>query len=322
MTNLIITDFVNENFLNGCVGAIAPEALRLYNLRSERMFRWSFNYLICLIPFILIGGCVAWFLEPTTRWAAFYSGLTAPVLLSTALKDSAKAQKELTEIENEHKRLKQRSKELAEIENEHKKLKQRSNINEERMNKLKKENQRLQLRNKNFQLRNKEIQSEIFNLISQKSFNENQQLPDEERWLEIIRLTTTNEVHNQKEIQEGNIQEEFLTKETFPSSYSRYDLSSHIVYEQERLSSISRKRELSNTDLQSPASSKSTKRVKISTVILWTSVFILISIFLIAVFAKIDTNIAFLILFFVFCNTIIAPKISNNEFLQRYFEGL
>jgi hypothetical protein len=119
--------FNDENFLSGCVGAIAPAALRLYNLRTEPVFRWSPSYLVCIIPFIFIGGCVAWFLEPTTKWAAFYSGLTAPVLLSTALKDSVKAQKD-----------------LAEIQNEFEKLKQENNSSEEEINKLKQENKELQ----------------------------------------------------------------------------------------------------------------------------------------------------------------------------------
>jgi hypothetical protein len=124
----IIASFINENFLSGCVGAIAPEALRLYNLRTQPEFRWSPGYLACVIPFILIGGCIACLLEPTTKWAAFYSGLTAPVLLSTALKDSVKAQKELSEIQNEFD-----------------KLKQENNSSEDKIKKLETQNKDLQL---------------------------------------------------------------------------------------------------------------------------------------------------------------------------------
>jgi hypothetical protein len=92
---------IDINFLIGCTGAAAPEAWRLYNLRTQAVFRWSWGYLMFSIPFILLGGFIAWILEPTSKWAAFYSGLTAPVLLTTAMKDTAKAQKELEDIEAE-----------------------------------------------------------------------------------------------------------------------------------------------------------------------------------------------------------------------------
>ena len=92
---------IDSNFLIGCLGAASPEALRLYNLRTQPILRWSWSYLIYSIPFILIGGSIAWILEPTTKWAAFYSGLTAPILLTTAMKDNVKAQKELQYAETE-----------------------------------------------------------------------------------------------------------------------------------------------------------------------------------------------------------------------------
>jgi hypothetical protein len=96
------------NFGIGCVGAIAPEAFRLYNLRTQPVLRWSGAYLMFSIPFIFIGGFVAWVLEPTTRWAAFYTGLTAPVLLTTTMRDVAKAQKELVSTQTEIKELEQK----------------------------------------------------------------------------------------------------------------------------------------------------------------------------------------------------------------------
>jgi hypothetical protein len=105
MADPISTTVNLANFWIGCVGAIAPEAFRLYNLRTQPVLRWSLSYLIFSIPFILIGGFVAWALEPTTKWAAFYSGLTAPVLLTTAMKDAAKAQKELISTQTEIKEL-------------------------------------------------------------------------------------------------------------------------------------------------------------------------------------------------------------------------
>lgn len=103
---------IDPNFLIGCVGAAAPEALRLYNLRSQPVFRWSWGYLMFSIPFLIVGGFIAWVLEPSTRWAAFYSGLTAPVLLTTVLKDTAKAQKELEEVEKERDQIQQEREEL------------------------------------------------------------------------------------------------------------------------------------------------------------------------------------------------------------------
>jgi hypothetical protein len=103
---------IDPNFWIGCIGAAAPEALRLYNLRSQPVFRWSWGYLMFSIPFLIVGGFIAWVLEPSTRWAAFYSGLTAPVLLTTVLKDTAKAQKELEEAEKERDKIQQEREEL------------------------------------------------------------------------------------------------------------------------------------------------------------------------------------------------------------------
>lgn len=100
------------NFAIGCVGAMAPEIWRLYNLRTQPIFRWSWGYLLFSIPFILLGGLIAWMLEPTTKYAAFYSGLTTPTLLTTALKDSTKALKESKEIEIENKKLADRVRSL------------------------------------------------------------------------------------------------------------------------------------------------------------------------------------------------------------------
>jgi hypothetical protein len=125
---------IDINFLIGCTGAAAPEAWRLYNLRTQAVFRWSWGYLVFSIPFILLGGIIAWILEPTSKWAAFYSGLTAPVLLTTAMKDAAKAQKELEDIES---KLNKSQLELEDIE---------SKLNESQLEKrqLVEEKQKLQ----------------------------------------------------------------------------------------------------------------------------------------------------------------------------------
>lgn len=90
-----------QNFAVGCAGALAPESWRLYNLRTNPRLRWSLGYVSCTIPFLIVGGFISWTLEPTTKWAAFYSGLTAPILLTAAMKDTAKSQKELEDIEAE-----------------------------------------------------------------------------------------------------------------------------------------------------------------------------------------------------------------------------
>ena len=99
------TDFLN--FMIGCIGAFAPEAYRLYNLRTEPELEWSWQYFLFSIPFIIVGGFIAWSLDPQTKWAAFYGGLSAPLLITTVMKDIAKAEKDIAKAE----------KELAPVEN-------------------------------------------------------------------------------------------------------------------------------------------------------------------------------------------------------------
>jgi hypothetical protein len=80
-----------ENFTTfgvGCIGAAAPEVIRLYNLRLKPVFRWSWGYLLFSIPFILLGGFVACLLEPSSKYAAFYAGVSTPVLISSIAKNS------------------------------------------------------------------------------------------------------------------------------------------------------------------------------------------------------------------------------------------
>ncbi|MEO1146620.1 MAG: hypothetical protein AAFY26_13630 [Cyanobacteria bacterium J06638_22] len=76
-------------FLVGCVGAIAPEIVRLYNLRFQaRRLRLSWNYILVSIFFVLLGGFVAWILEPSNNYTAFYSGISTPVLVTTVAKNT------------------------------------------------------------------------------------------------------------------------------------------------------------------------------------------------------------------------------------------
>jgi hypothetical protein len=77
-----------NTFVIGCIGATAPEIVRLYNLRSEPRFQWSWGYLLYSIPFILLGGFIAWILEPSSKYAAFYAGISTPVLVTAVAKNS------------------------------------------------------------------------------------------------------------------------------------------------------------------------------------------------------------------------------------------
>ncbi len=52
-----------EIFFIGCVGAIAPEILRLYKLRNSLRFTWSWGYILISIVFVLLGGFVAYIFE-------------------------------------------------------------------------------------------------------------------------------------------------------------------------------------------------------------------------------------------------------------------
>jgi len=78
-----------NTFVIGCIGATAPEIVRLYNLRSEPRFQWSWGYVLYSIPFILLGGFIAWILEPSSKYAAFYAGISTPVLVTAVAKNSS-----------------------------------------------------------------------------------------------------------------------------------------------------------------------------------------------------------------------------------------
>ncbi|MEM9215431.1 MAG: hypothetical protein AAGD25_13930 [Cyanobacteria bacterium P01_F01_bin.150] len=75
-------------FLIGCIGALAPEIIRLYKLRTSPAVRWSWDYLLVSIPFVLLGGFMAYILEPTSNYAAFYTGVSTPFIVSTLAKES------------------------------------------------------------------------------------------------------------------------------------------------------------------------------------------------------------------------------------------
>jgi len=73
-------------FVIGCIGALAPEILRLYNLRTNPQFEWSWFYLGISVCFALLGGLIAWILPTTTYYGAFYAGVATPVIVSTILR--------------------------------------------------------------------------------------------------------------------------------------------------------------------------------------------------------------------------------------------
>ena len=81
----------SSSFLIGCVGAIAPEILRLYKLRSSIRITWSWSYVLVSIPFILLGGFVAYILEPQNYYAAFYSGISTPFIVNAIAKETQQA---------------------------------------------------------------------------------------------------------------------------------------------------------------------------------------------------------------------------------------
>ena len=76
-----------EIFLVGTVGAAAPEILRLWTIaRNRQTFTWSWFYLVISIIFACLGGFIALILPSDNVRAAFYAGLSTPVIINTALK--------------------------------------------------------------------------------------------------------------------------------------------------------------------------------------------------------------------------------------------
>ncbi len=77
----------SEVFFIGCVGAIAPEILRLYRLRNSIRFTWSWGYILISIIFVLLGGFVSYILEPSNNYAAFHSGVGTPFIINAIIKE-------------------------------------------------------------------------------------------------------------------------------------------------------------------------------------------------------------------------------------------
>ena len=74
-------------FLFGMMGALAPEILRLYELRNDpSRFRWSWFYVIISLALAALAGLVAIILPTTNFRDAFYAGIATPVIITTAAK--------------------------------------------------------------------------------------------------------------------------------------------------------------------------------------------------------------------------------------------
>src|SRR5688572_9924307 len=78
-------------FLLGAAGALAPEIIRLYNLRREGAGGFSLFYLAISLAFAGLGGLVAVILPSTTLLAAFYAGISTPVLISSGLRQAMRS---------------------------------------------------------------------------------------------------------------------------------------------------------------------------------------------------------------------------------------
>lgn len=84
----MLENFNYQVFLIGCVGAIAPEVLRLYRLRNTLKFNWSWSYTLISLAFVLLGGFVSYILEPSNNYAAFYSGIGTPFIINAIAKET------------------------------------------------------------------------------------------------------------------------------------------------------------------------------------------------------------------------------------------
>lgn len=93
-------------FLMGCIGALAPEIIRFYNLHLSPTLRWSWGYLLFSLPFVLLGGFMAHILEPTTSYAAFYTGVSTPFIVTTLIKDSEHDARAIRNLAQDQERIK------------------------------------------------------------------------------------------------------------------------------------------------------------------------------------------------------------------------
>lgn len=76
-----------ETFGLGCLGALAPEIVRLYSIRTQpSRFKWTSFYIVVSILFACLGGILAIVMPATTPWGALYIGISAPILVNSIAK--------------------------------------------------------------------------------------------------------------------------------------------------------------------------------------------------------------------------------------------
>lgn len=76
-------------FLFGCLGALAPEVIRHYNLRTKKAhLSWSWFYVLATLAFTLLGGVIAWILPSTNYYGAFYAGVAFPNIVNSLVRNS------------------------------------------------------------------------------------------------------------------------------------------------------------------------------------------------------------------------------------------
>lgn len=77
-------------FLAGAVGASAPEIVRIHTIVTggKQGFTWSWSYLAASLIFAGLGGFIAVVL-PSENWhAAFFTGVSTPVLINKIVEKS------------------------------------------------------------------------------------------------------------------------------------------------------------------------------------------------------------------------------------------
>jgi len=74
-------------FLLGCLGALAPEIVRLYELRWKlHEQKFSYIYFVISAMYADLGGALAVGLPAVSWYAAIYCGVTVPCTISTMAK--------------------------------------------------------------------------------------------------------------------------------------------------------------------------------------------------------------------------------------------
>jgi hypothetical protein len=87
-------------FAMGMAGALAPEIVRLYSLRTQpSLFQWSWFYVIVSLLFAALGGLLAFALPATTYWGAIYVGISTPVLVNEVLQKAGNGPRNGTKSE-------------------------------------------------------------------------------------------------------------------------------------------------------------------------------------------------------------------------------